>query len=699
MPVISRPVPKQSANFQLKYGSPALKLKRPHPIPKRATAKPPGDLYALDTETTGLDILHGCRPFMVQACHSKTYDVLVWEWDVDPLTREPIIPDEDFIELVEFLNSNHFVLHNAKFDTRALEALGLPRINFEHCHDTHLAAHVLMSAESLKLKDLALRLLDFDDDDQKDLREAVNKARMIGRKLGWRIAKQGDPHFPAAKTPKDGWSVMDYWLPRAVAQHCHYSPEHPWWTIAKVYGSLDVERTIALWELFQEGLEEEGLWYQYKTRQRLLRVTYEMESAGVTFSSPKIAAVKPDYEEKQIKAEKKCYSLANKEMDNLNSSQKMQTTLFKHFKLKPGKRTKSGANSVDKDVLASLLHQAQPGSKAEQFITNLIDSRAYDKALDYLDGYSKYGVEVKPAWWFLRPNFNISGTATTRFSSDNPNMQNVSKKEKINLRQVFGPMPGREWWAMDFSNIEMRIFAFCSGDRKLIELFENGQSVHYAFCEALWPKEFAQCLRDGVEFKDRYESTLYQWCKNGNFALIYGAGIKKADTTYHVTGAYDLIRKKLPLIDKFMSAKDSEARRHGYITTLGGYRLQVPEKRPHVAVNYFVQGTAGWMMINAMLRVYEYLQNLDDYRMIMTIHDELDFDFPVAAASKKPLGYAKGKEGKIPLHYGNIPVAYDVKRLMEDNSEFCDFATPVDVERHADNWAVGERIKDWNIAV
>jgi len=657
---------KVNANYNLKY------------------SKPPGILWSLDTETTGTDFYHGCKPFLYSAC-STDGDVLTWEWDVNPLTREPIIPNSEEKELGKFLNSNHFVLHNTKFDYRAGESIGLPIPSWEHTQDTHLASHTLASAASHKLKDLALQHLDINDDDQKDLQEAVNAARRFGRKMKWRIASEGDPHFPAWKPKQnEGWWVADMWLPRAVAKYCNYPKDHPWWTVCRKYNIQDVERTIGLWLLMKEAMEEEGLYHLYERRRLLLPITYKMESRGMTFSSQKLEPVQQDFHQRCTKAKQTCLKLAGPghTEKSLNSPGQLRSILFDKYKLPPGKKTKSGQNfSTDKEVLNDLVHKAAPGSAALRFLENLLDARGYETALSYMESYEKFACRAnKIRWWELHPGFNISGTATTRFSSSNPNAQNISKKEKANLRQIFGPMPGREWWAMDYSNIEMRIFAYESGDKRLIEAFESGFSVHLIFAEVLHPKEYAECLKTGEEFKDKYESTLYQWVKNGNFALIYGAGVKKANATYHVDGAYDIIRKKLPLIDKFMRAKDEEARKKGYITTLGGYRLQVPEKKPHCAVNYFVQGTAGWCMINAMIRVAEYLQTLKDHHLIMTIHDELDYDFPTAAGTK------------------NLSYAYHCKKLMELSGNDIGIPTPVDVERHPDNWAKGERIKDWSLA-
>lgn len=233
-------------------------------------------------------------------------------------------------------------------------------------------------------------------------------------------------------------------------------------------------------------------------------------------------------------------------------------------------------------------------------------------------------------------------------------------------------MPGREWYAIDYENIELRIFAYASGDENIIQLYREGKSFHDMICQVLHPKEYAACQKDGVSFKSRYKDTLYQWVKNGDFALIYGASPWKADATFRVKGAYSIIRKKLPLIDEFMTRCNDEARKYGYVTTLGGYRLQVPEGKPHVAVNYFVQGSAGLVLCIALPKIVDYLDTLEDYYCTMNIHDEFVFDFP--------------------RHRGNRRVITKVAQIMQDAGDFIGVPTPVSCERIRTDWGHGEDI-------
>ena len=158
-------------------------------------------MKAVDIETTGLDIWHGCLPFMVGMC-SDEGEIKVYEWDVDPMTRIPNIPQRDKQRLRKDLNEDELLYHNAKFDTLGLDRIDVINVDksyWDRVHDTHLASHVTYSAGPHGLKFLGEKLLGIDDSDQKELQNAVNEARRIGRSLGWRIAKPRDPHFPSIK--------------------------------------------------------------------------------------------------------------------------------------------------------------------------------------------------------------------------------------------------------------------------------------------------------------------------------------------------------------------------------------------------------------------------------------------------------------------------------------------------------------------
>lgn len=834
----------------------------------------PRKLLALDTETTGLDLRHGCQPFFVSML-DEGGTVTWYEWDVDPHTREVQVKQEDLDALRKVIEGDDLVLHNTKFDIRGLQTHGLPQPHWGRLQDTLVASHVLCSNGSHKLKDLALLHLDINDDDQAALMEASNHARRYGRQLGWRVANEGDPHFPAQSRPTNGWWVCDTWMPRAVAKFMWTSlggeaaklarmaerssrlgqdtdglvlppkrasrsagtrkptpaeeahqwrppgtdgpddPGHPWWTVLRTYAVRDVERTLGLWLIFKDALHQEGLWEIYEERKAELEPLYLMEQSPATISVERKDAMVNRLSKDAGLCRRTCLRIARAagvkaDDKTLNSPTQLSSLLFGTWKLKPGKMSAAHAEklsrgeelknakgkkipiqySTDAATLKGLAERTE--GKPREFVLNLLKLRKNERTLAYVEEYVTRSVpcyndppkrrflsshdvskrqpaqvdDRQPPADFLRDylslhfNFNPTGTDTTRKSSSEPNGQNIGKQVNelgdFNLRRIFGPLPGREWYSIDYSNIELRIFVYKSGDEQLIQAFEQGYAVHCVFAEILWPSEYAACRHDAANqilakqlhgklaklsykeavakvgkdspelrkltediFKTKYESTLYQWTKNGNFALIYGAGVQKADDTYHQVGAYNKIRHHLPLIDDFLQLKNHEAKVHGYVRCEGGirpdrfdprkrpgYRLYVPPKEPHVAVNYYVQGTAGWCITRATNRCHRYLQELNrnlgmsnfsqqwaaaermtqettrrqvaaldqaGYKMILTIHDELVFDFPI--------------------HPRNTEVITKIARLMEKSGEDIGLPTPVSVERHPHNWAEGEKVK------
>jgi len=629
-------------------------------------------LAAVDTETTGLHTFHGCYPFMVTAC-TIDGELRCWEWDIDVKTRKPRIPVAEQRDLQDFLNSYDLIFHNAPFDYRVLSTIKLRLPDWSRVDDTIHTLHVLASGEALGLKTAAMMHCDIENDDEKALEDAVKKARLYGKAQGWNIAYEGHPMLPGDKATI---FKADYWIPRAAAITQSLPKEHPWWSVCRTYGLRDVERTMALWLVNRERILEEGLEQQYLMRQRQLEVTYAMRTEGVPVNRVALSRTKSGYEQRVAQIESTALHLVHNKIDNLGSNPQLQMAMFNLLNCKKLKKTPSKKGwSTDKETLEAMITYHEPNSREYHFIRNLQRYKSITKAVQALDSFETFSVSLggshNDAYFKLHPNFNITGTRTLRYSSDDPNQQNVSKKEDFNLRSCFGPLPGRIWYSLDYNNIEMRLFAWESKDDSLINAFLSGRSVHLIIAEILHPQEFA---RHGDNFKKVFESTLYQWIKNGNFSLLYGAGERKADATYRVKGAYRRIRKMLPNIDDFMSSKFNEAKEFGYITTVGGYRLQVDTHEPHKAVNYFVQGSAGYAMILCLLRVFEYLKDFPDHKLIMTVHDQIILDFP----QRDPR---------------NLDIVVEVKRLMEmSGQELNNIPLPADVEQITTTWDKGSRV-------
>ena len=167
-------------------------------------AEQESNYLALDTETTGLELLHGCKPFFVGTCDSSG-TIKYWEWKVNPLTREPIIPEQDRIALVKHIRGKTLIFHNASFDITALETIGIKlsfsrdnlhsnpkrhklsvnQIYLARCntfHDTQIASHAFRTSDPRGLKELALLHLNYSDKDERRLKEELDKANRYTQK-------------------------------------------------------------------------------------------------------------------------------------------------------------------------------------------------------------------------------------------------------------------------------------------------------------------------------------------------------------------------------------------------------------------------------------------------------------------------------------------------------------------------------------
>lgn len=661
-------------------------------------------IISLDTETTGKDLRHGAKPFLVTFC-DESGDNTWYCWDVDPFTREPEIPYEDLTEIQERIESaDKIVFHSAKFDITALQQVFLSRlkIDWTKIHDTLVSAHLLGSNQpkdltSQALMYLSLNIKPYEDRLEKAVKEArrlVETADFIRRHGKWMIAKKGLPCMPSAK--EETWRY-DYWLPRAVAKAEKYRPDHPWWTVCEEYANADSGCTLPLHLKHKALIEKKEQWPLYQERLKLVGITYEMEEYGVTLNRSRLDELSERYVESSSEASKVCENIAVGYGYELNlpksgNNGSLKTFLFDVMNLPPMERTEKGEASLNKTAMDKYADVLPERSKEALFIKMLRSKRSQDTAVTYLDGYKRFWKQIEGEWYRLHPNLNVTGTDTLRMSSNNPNSQNISKKEDFNLRYVFGPLPGRVWYSIDYENLELRIPAYESGERAMIEIFEKPDdppyfgSYHLLNASIIYPDEFWPMADDKGAFKERYKSTLYQWVKNFGFAFSYGAQREKADQTAHKTGAYDLVKNNLGEHSRLNEYWVDFANRHGYVETLPdktvcdrGYpllctRSQWGKISPTVPLCFHVQGTACQVAAKAMIRCYPYLKTLPDHHLILNEHDELDFDFPA--------------------DYNNGPVISEIVRLMELSGDDIGIPLKVSASRHSNNWSE-EDAEDW----
>jgi len=737
-------------------------------------------MISLDTETTGLDFDHGTRPFFVTTCEGDG-TLRYWEWDVDPLTRMPLIPPGDVREIGELLFASGpngpigdvsvdpdagLILHNAKFDIFALASIGMWEHwdvyeVWRHVIDTQVGAHLIYSNKPRNLTDCAQLYLQVNIQPlEKALENAVKEARRLVRtkdfvaKYGnWNINTEDHPMNPS--NDKEFWRA-DYWLPRAVAKTLNLPAMmseaempytlalkrklpvgHPWWTVLRDYGNADSGIEIPLWKEQRKIIEQRNLGAIFAERMRLPAIFYRMEDRGVTVNRLRLDELTTEYREESERAARVSVSIAKSfghdlvlPKSGVNNS--LRELCFDKMKLEHVRNPKSKTNAPSLDAKVAIPHYKLTlpiTSKERTFICKLEEKRSRDTAIIYMEGYKRFwipmeqdvmGLMTEGEWYTLCPDYRQTGTDTLRAGCKYPNVQNVSKKESFNLRKGFGPGPGREWYSLDAKGIEDRLPAYESLQEELIEIFENSESPPYYGSNHLlrfhtvypdiWDAAVAEVGLDkaGPYCKKKYGASYYQWCKNGGFAVQYGAvekvdGWGTADRAFHKQYSHRLLKQRFSKLEALNQKCIRFANKYGYVETIPdksvdparGYPIMCTRTErgyilETVPLNYHIQGSAMWWTARAMVRCQEQLDewnrqvlarggNLahDGYFMAIQVHDEIVFDFPKRAHPKTNPKHS---------NLGRIRV---LQRLMEKGGEGFGIPTPVGVEFNEVSWSEG----------
>ncbi len=841
--------------------------------PLVATSAEPRRIISVDTETTGVDFHHGCKPFFVTTCDPEGNQVY-WEWDVDPFTRQPIIPDSDLWDVSEFIfgpngdDGPDLILQNSKFDVTALLSI-MPDIEWPWAKtdDTLIGGHLLASNHPHDLTSMSIEYLGENIQKHEDaLKDACVEARKVAKRdfPKWNIAREGNPQLPSIKksTKRDEekpWK-NDTWLPRAVVKALwerseaykfwcqiqnhvaeadidsivtlrgiEYCPHHiiseielevpsfvgkleahPWWTVLSTYANWDTGVTLPLWFKMEELIKQRGLWKIYQSRRKVPRIAHLLEYRGVTLSKSRLYEIKDQYQETSTELGNVCLNIAKnytmtcpqcdptrkvtkknpiilpcpvccdtKEVPydlelpaggSVNNS--LRNFLFDKLQLEGivNPKAKTDAPSLNKATMEHYLLTLPERSPQLTFVRSLFDKREHDTAIGFLKSYERFWVPGRPSHvimkkcgdpncnsgncnicdaglamcaicrkaeselddpctnidsHILHPFMNPTATDTLRWSSHNPNEQNISKKQKFNVRYCFGPSEGREWWSLDAKNIELRLPAYESGEQDLINLFERSDEPPYYGSEHLlnfsavypdiWEQEIVLLTKElgtrakalakvGPHIKKKYESTYYKWVKNGDFAVGYGAinrpdGTGTADKAFRRPGSQARLESRFSKKEALNQKWIKFANKHGYVETMPdksvdptrGYpilctRTEWGKILPTVPLNYHIQSTAMWWTTKGMIRCQEQLDEwykttgFDGF-ITMQVHDEMVFDFP------KSNIHPSKDTGK--FRRSNLWRIRQLQKLMEQGGDDIGIPTPVGVEYNETTWSEG----------
>jgi DNA polymerase-1 len=380
---------------------------------------------------------------------------------------------------------------------------------------------------------------------------------------------------------------------------------------------------------FESLLKEQNLWNLYNEIEvPLMEVITHLNKTGITLDSEylKTLSVKMHVELEAL--QKDIYKHAGTEF-NINSPKQMGEVLYDILGLKPKnqKKTAGGQRSTRESELEKMKddHEIIPALLRYRELQKLV-STYVDNLPTMVSGDGR-----------LRTTFLQTGAVTGRMASQNPGLQNIPVKteESKAIRRGFTASEGYTMLAIDYSQIELRVAAILSGDKKLIEIFKNGEDVHSGVASRVFNVPQNEVTRE-----------MRRKAKVINFGILYGMGVNalrgnlgegtSREEAQEFLNAYFNTFTRLA---EYLEETKEYAREHGYTETLFGRRRHFPgihssapfirASAERMAINAPVQGTAADLMRIAMIDVYNYLQKEkkgEDVRMLLQVHDELVFE-------------------------------------------------------------------------
>lgn len=402
---------------------------------------------------------------------------------------------------------------------------------------------------------------------------------------------------------------------------------------ATQYAAEDADVTLRVHEALYPQIEAAaGLMTVYRDIELpVADILFRMERNGVLLDRGKLAKQSRQLGESMLALENRAFQLAGRPF-NLNSPKQIQEILFNDMKLPVIKKTPSGQPSTDEEVLETLAAD-YPLPKV------LLEYRGLAKLKStYTD---KLPLMINPKTGRVHTSYSQATAVTGRLASSDPNLQNipVRTQEGRRIREAFIAPPGSVIVSADYSQIELRIMAHLSNDPGLLKAFAEDRDIHAATAAEVFGTELAE-----VSSEQR------RMAKVINFGLIYGMsafglasqlGLERSAAQAYI----DRYFARYPGVADYMQRTREQARARGYVETVFGRRLYLPEinsKNParrqgaeRAAINAPMQGTAADLIKLSMIAVQNWLdgENLKS-KMIMQVHDELVLEVPETELEK-----------------------------------------------------------------
>ena len=399
------------------------------------------------------------------------------------------------------------------------------------------------------------------------------------------------------------------------------------------YACADADMTLRLARVLQAELQEKALWSLFtEVEMPLIPVIVDMQRTGVKLDARVLEAMSRQMGERLDELQRQIEDQVGHPI-NINSPQQLSVTLFQEMGLTlPGMRKGvSGHYSTAADVLEKLRGK-------HPVVELILEHRQLSKLKGtYVDALPAL---INPRTGRVHTSYNQTGSVTGRFSSSNPNLQNIPIRTDVG-REVRAAFVAEEGWlllAADYSQVELRILAHISEDPAMLAAFARGEDIHASTAAAIYGIPLAEV----TPFQRRV-------AKMTNFAISYGVtgyGLSERTqlTPEEAEAFIQTYFKTYPKIKEYIDRTRQQAREQGYVETLLGRRRYFPELSTEaqihrnvreaayrMAINAPIQGTAADILKVAMNRLWRELktQGLRS-RMILQVHDELVLEVPEA---------------------------------------------------------------------
>ena len=397
---------------------------------------------------------------------------------------------------------------------------------------------------------------------------------------------------------------------------------------AAEYSCEDSDMTLAVHQvLWPQLASDDKLRFVYELEIASSEALYRIERNGVLIDAPTLATQSNELGQRIVQLETEAYEIAGQPF-NLSSPKQLGEIFFDKLGMPVVKKTATGARSTDEEVLEKLAEDYPLPAK-------LLEHRGLAKLKGtYTD---KLALLALPSDGRVHTHYAQAVAVTGRLSSNDPNLQNIPIRtpEGRRVREAFVAPPGSLIASADYSQIELRIMAHLSGDAALLLAFHDGMDVHRATAAEIFSIDTAQVSSE----QRRYAKVI-------NFGLIYGMsayGLAKALSIDNTAAKNYIARyfERYPGVKNYMDQTRELAKAQGYVETVFGRRLYLPEiNSPNgprragaerAAINAPMQGTAADLIKLSMVKVQEVIDGKQlATKMIMQVHDELVFEVPEA---------------------------------------------------------------------